>query len=56
MESTCAQAKNMGVSFSSSSACTLSKASTSESTGSSVSCVTVRDTDVSVHARKKTAH
>ena len=51
-ESTCAQTKNMEVSFSSSSAS--SKASSSESTGSSVNCVTVSDTDVSVPARKKT--
>ena len=44
--------KNMEVSFSSNSAS--SKASSSESTASSVNCVTVSDTDVSVPARKKT--
>ena len=42
----------MEVSFSSNSA--PSKASSSESTASSVNCVTVSDTDVSVPARKKT--
>ena len=40
--------------LSSSSACTCSKAYSSESTGSSINCVIVSDTDVSVHARKKT--
>ena len=49
MESACALTKNMEVSFSSSSASR--KACSSEST---VSSVTVRDTDVSVPARKKT--
>ena len=44
--------KNMEVFFSSSSAS--SKFSSSESTASSVNCVTVSDTDVSVPARKKT--
>ena len=44
--------KNMEVSFSSDLAS--SKASSSESTASSVNCVTVSDTDVSVPARKKT--
>ena len=42
--------KKMEVSFSSNSAS--SKASSSESTASSVNCVTVSDTDVSVPARK----
>ena len=44
--------KNMEVSFSSNSAS--SKASSSESTASSVNCVTVSDTEVSVPTRKKT--
>ena len=52
MESVCALTKNMEVSFSSSSASR--KASSSESAASSVNCVTVSDTDVSVPARKKT--
>ena len=51
-ESVCALTKHMEVSFSSNSAS--SKASSSESTGSSVNCVTVSDTDASVPARKKT--
>ena len=51
-ESACVLTKNMEVFFSSSSAS--SKASSSESTASSVNCVTVSDTDVSVPARKKT--
>ena len=54
MESACALTKNMEVSFSSSSAS--SKASSSESTASSINCVIVSDTDVSVPARKKTKH
>ena len=45
-ESACAQTKNMEKDFSSSSAS--SKASSSESTASSVNCVTVSDSDVSV--------
>ena len=48
----CALTKNMEVSFSSSSASR--KASSNESISSSVNCVTVSDTDVSVPARKNT--
>ena len=51
-ESACALTKNIEVFFSSSSASR--KAYSSESTVSSVNCVTVSDTDVSVPARKKT--
>ena len=51
-ESACALTKDMEVSFSNSSASR--KACSSESTASSVNCVTVSDTDVSVPARKKT--
>ena len=47
-----AQTENMEVSFSSNSAS--SKASSSESTASSVNCLIVNDTDVSVPARKET--
>ena len=49
-ESACALTKNMECL----SVVVSSKASSSESTASSVNCVTVSDTDVSVPARKKT--
>ena len=45
---------NMEVFFSSTCNSASSKASSSESTASSVNCVVVSDTDVSVPARKKT--
>ena len=54
-KSACALTKSMEVSFTSSPGCSASRNTcSSESTASSVNCVTASDTDVSVLARKKT--